>query len=317
MAPHAEPGTVQIKRHPEDFKVVERLGIDFQGSGEHAYFRVRKTNLNTTDVARELAAALGLKPFEIGYAGRKDRRAVTEQWFSAPTPSDRWPLDLPGVQCLEVQRHHRKLRRAEHDTNYFELVLRGVPEQLIPALRQLDEGFPNAFGVQRVSSSNIQQAKAHFDRQRVHKPGAGKRRPRRGASSAAGWHMSVARSYLFNEVLNARIANGSWRRPVPGEVLLDGMPSGPLWGRGRSPAEGEAAEIELQALAPHETLCAALEFSGLQQQRRALVAVPAGLSVQVPGDGVVNMAFELAPGAYATSMLSHAATVVEEYDHGS
>ena len=84
--------------------------------------------------------------------------------------------------------------------------------------------------------------------------------------------LSAARSELFNRVLAARVAGGSWDRPLDGEVwMLDGSrsvfgpeplnddlaqrlaafdihPSGPLWGRGELRSRGACAAIELAAL---------------------------------------------------------------------
>ncbi len=77
-------GTGVLRATPEDFEVDEILGFAASGEGPHALLRVRKRGANTEWVARELARAAGVKPFEVGFAGLKDRNAVTTQHFTVP-----------------------------------------------------------------------------------------------------------------------------------------------------------------------------------------------------------------------------------------
>ena len=77
-------GTGTLRASPEDFEVEENLGFSAGGEGPHALLRVRKRGANTEWVARELARAAGCKPFEVGFAGLKDRNAVTTQHFTIP-----------------------------------------------------------------------------------------------------------------------------------------------------------------------------------------------------------------------------------------
>ena len=71
-----------LKTQPEDFRVTEQLGFDLSGEGEHLFLFVEKRGLNTRQVATTLAQWAGIKPMDIGYAGMKDKVAVTRQWFS-------------------------------------------------------------------------------------------------------------------------------------------------------------------------------------------------------------------------------------------
>jgi tRNA(Glu) U13 pseudouridine synthase TruD len=82
-------GRGQLRVVPEDFVVEEDLGFTPDGAGSHALLRVRKRNANTEWVARELARAVGCRPGDVGYAGLKDRHALTTQWFSVPLPRAR------------------------------------------------------------------------------------------------------------------------------------------------------------------------------------------------------------------------------------
>src|SRR5579872_2722684 len=74
----------RLRTEPEDFVVEEQLGFEPAGTGQHVLLKVRKRDANTQWIARELARACGCRPNDVGYAGLKDRRAVTLQWFTVP-----------------------------------------------------------------------------------------------------------------------------------------------------------------------------------------------------------------------------------------
>ena len=80
----AQPASYSIRTHCEDFVVVEEPLYSPSGEGTHTFLCVEKRGRTTEQVARELARAAGVPPGAVGYAGRKDRHAVTRQWFSLP-----------------------------------------------------------------------------------------------------------------------------------------------------------------------------------------------------------------------------------------
>jgi tRNA pseudouridine13 synthase len=118
------------------------------------------------------------------------------------------------------------------------------------------------------------------------------------------------RSYLFNEVLGARVAAGNWRTTLPGDVLVDAKATGPLWGRGLSATQGVAATIENRALAGHRDVREGLEFAGARQNRRVLAAEPRDLALVTEGEDLV-IGFTLETGAYATSFLAESFTLLD------
>src|SRR5262245_18415459 len=74
----------RLKEIPEDFLVEELPLYAPSGTGGHAWVEVEKRLRTTDEVAAELAAAAGTDPDRVGWAGRKDREAVTRQWLSVP-----------------------------------------------------------------------------------------------------------------------------------------------------------------------------------------------------------------------------------------
>ena len=121
-APQAEG---DIRSTPEDFFVEEIPRVQPDGEGSHLWLWVEKRSANTDWVARELAKAVNCSPRDVGFAGLKDRHAVTRQWFSVPaTPSiskELEKIDIKGVEILASHKHSRKLKRGTLKGNRFHL----------------------------------------------------------------------------------------------------------------------------------------------------------------------------------------------------
>ncbi len=144
---HGKPqGKGLLKANPEDFVVVEDLGFEPDGEGEHILVRILKNGCNTRFVADALAKFLNIHAREVSFAGQKDKHAVTEQWLCARVPGNAMPdlskFELEGCKVLEYARHKRKLRPGALKGNDFTLVLREVTDRddVENALRPL----PNA-----------------------------------------------------------------------------------------------------------------------------------------------------------------------------
>lgn len=89
---HGKPqGAGLLKANPEDFVVVEDLGFEPDGEGEHILVRILKNGCNTRFVADALAKFLKIHAREVSFAGQKDKHAVTEQWLCARVPGKEMP----------------------------------------------------------------------------------------------------------------------------------------------------------------------------------------------------------------------------------
>ena len=323
--------SANMRATPEDFVVEELPGFEASGAGEHLLLTVEKRGMNTAFAAKRIAQWAGVGEVAIGYAGLKDRHAVTRQRFSVHLPKKVAPdlstLDFAeGEERLTVVEHAwhaKKLPRGALAGNRFVLTLRavngdrGAIEQRLQAI--CERGVPNYFGEQRFGrdGDNVANARAMFAGRRV-------RREQRTLL------VSAARSELFNRVLDARVRRGCWDSPLEGEVwMLDGSrsvfgpepfdealaqrlasfdihPTGPLWGRGEPRTTGEAAQLESEVLSDGEALAlrAGLESEGLRQERRALRLKPVDLAWSWRESDVLELAFALPPGAYATVVLA-------------
>ena len=74
------------KALPEDFQVRELLPFEPEGEGEHVYLHICKCGHNTLELQQALAKLAAVPRHHVGYAGLKDRRALTSQWFSVHLP---------------------------------------------------------------------------------------------------------------------------------------------------------------------------------------------------------------------------------------
>lgn len=147
-----------IKQRPEDFLVDETAAYQPSGSGEHLYLYVEKRNLSTLEAARILASHFGVAPESVGFAGMKDRVAITRQLFSVHTPG-KAPEDFPQLvhDRLQVQwadRHTNKIRLGHLTSNRFSIRIRGtgvgrVRDAKASLDRLVEFGVPNRFGPQR------------------------------------------------------------------------------------------------------------------------------------------------------------------------
>ena len=327
---HARPPVCSgcIKTYPEDFIVKERLGFELSGEGEHVWIWVQKIQQNTQSIARLLASQLNLPIQDIGYAGLKDKQAVTQQWFSVLTPKNAgsWEVDLGNTQILCSQRHHSKLKRGAHRDNDFQIIIRDISNR--PAIERAVEyirtsGVPNYFGEQRFghSGQNIVKAAALFDRKL--KPNSHQR----------GIYLSAARALLFNQVLSERVQRGIWNKAITGDVMIlsgsnsffkpqlidetiigridtfDIHPSAPLWGRGNLPSSDMARALELDVLNAYPAFTEGLTQFGLRQQRRATRLMVRNLEYEWLNDNVLKLNFRLHKGTFATTVLRELLTI--------
>lgn len=305
--PAAAAATGAVRVAPEDFEVTETLAFEPTGAGEHLYLFVAKRGLTTRAVQQALAVAAGVAPLDVSYAGMKDKHAVARQWFSVRRPRRETFADTGHWTVLETAWHERKLRRGELRANRFRIRIRDVSGPVAANLERVArDGVPNYFGPQRFGTDggNVARAVAWLDAGR---PAV--------SHFARGLHLSSLRSFIFNEVLAARVANGTWRTPLPGEALIDGGASGPLWGRGRPPTTGAAEGLEAAVAGRHDAIANALEHAGLRHERRPLGVAAHGLAWRADDHGLV-VAFSLPPGAYATSVLREAGRFADAGGHG-
>ena len=352
-----------IKERPEDFCVHEIPLYAPSGEGEHLYLEIQKTNVSHDEMVQRLAKAFQVSQRAIGTAGRKDKLAVTTQVVSIhlPTQSKQIPELLEELEVLWSSQHTNKLRMGHLVGNRFDIRIRGIDPIKVTSLNQKmvqlkGEGLPNAYGPQRFGNNqnnhSIGLAYIKQDWQEMQREmGIEKRID--GLSPEAGCkrihtskimlYVQALQSYLFNQVLQARLKDGTWSSCLAGDLawshvgkgssflvtaqesqtndIMDRTeqlllsPTGPMWGLKMRLPDGEIALLEASLL-EENGLCPS-DFASVKQfargARRAL-RVPveqSSLSGGVDEHGnFIRLQFELPSGSYATVLIDELLSVL-------
>jgi len=318
---------VRLAATPEDFVVEELPLFEASGEGGHTYVHVEKRGMDTDRVARILARGAGLSAREIGYAGRKDRHAITRQWFSVPGLDPERASELgqegdTGFRVLAARAHGHKLRTGQLRGNRFELRLRevaaderGRAEQALPRVR--DEGFANRFGSQRFGRDGENAARG---REILTTGRVGRDR------KAARFLVSAWQSELFNRFLERRelpldqveVGELAWKHDSGAVFVVENAarecvraaafeisPSGPIIGTRMSRPEGAPGERESAWLSEWEVPDPLTPPRGIRMRgaRRPLRVPAQELGWEWEGDEVLRLGFVLGAGSYATVLV--------------
>jgi tRNA pseudouridine13 synthase len=333
-----------IRTTPEDFIVEEIPAYPASGKGEHLFVTLRKTGRTTMDVARELARSFGADQRGVGYAGMKDRHAITTQTFSLPVPiavdyeSTLAKLSLNGVEIIEAKRHDNKLKPGHLDGNRFFLKLRCASvEDALSIRAKLEEtarvGAPNLFGPQRFGrdGNNPTRALAWL--------GGKERGPRDRHEQRLLF--SALQSLLFNQVLEKRMADGTWTQVLPGDlakkhdsgglflVANDGpeledakaratslaiSATGPMFGAKMRWPERIVKDLEMDVLTkvmPDLTRLEDFRAYGEGTRRSLRMEVLEFKAADPDASGMLMVSFVLPKGGYATTVLATACRLAD------
>ncbi len=320
-------GNGKIKSVADDFMVREHLGFAPSGEGEHVWLQVEKRLANTDWVAGVLAKHAGIKKRDVGYSGKKDKYAVTRQWFSFTMSNQEEPNwnDIESqydgrIVVLKSARHIRKLKRGWHKYNIFKITARDLAIDECALAHKFQQlaifGFPNYFMQQRFGNDekNLQLTNEIASGKLKYKP------------KQHGILLSSARSFLFNQALAARIHDQQWGVLQTGDLVqfdnnrstfvLDELnatlserhqqrdlhATAPLWGRGLLSTTGVVQKREQALMRQYPELCWFLEQTGLTMDRRAIRAVPKKLRWKYENN-MLTLVFALRSGAYATALI--------------
>jgi tRNA pseudouridine13 synthase len=330
-----------FKRTPEDFVVEEIPAYEPCGEGDHLYVRFTKRGLTTDDVAAKIARAVGVPVRDVGIAGMKDKIAVTTQTISLPIPpkdGERLEagvraLTIEGVTILDARRHTNKLRTGHLAGNRFSIVVSGIEsgrtDDVVSSLAGVaKEGLPNAFGPQRFGrgKDNAEKARAWLSG----------RSPAPRDNRLKRLLFSALQAELFNRVLDARLAEGTWNTALVGDLVKrrhghalflwrgeDGgeeqgkgipLPTGPMFGVKMRDPEGEPLAIEQRVL--REGLGEGVDLGSTRNfgegTRRPLCLWLDEFGIErLAEDSGLRVNFVLPKGGYATSVLGTALALEE------
>lgn len=141
----------KIKQKPEDFLVKEISTVKCSKQGKYTYFWMKKKNYNTLRAVEMIAKQLKIPLKKLGFAGNKDRKAVTEQMCSVENVSESRlkSIDLKDISIEFKGKGDEPICLGDLEGNSFEIVVRNID-----SIPKLQTGFINYFGEQRFSTNN-------------------------------------------------------------------------------------------------------------------------------------------------------------------
>jgi len=316
----------RIKSVPEDFDVEEIPAYEPCGTGDHLYLWIEKRDMGAEFFVRQISKRLNLPPGEVGTAGLKDRHAVTRQWISVPAPveANLPALEGDGIRVLRVSRHGNKLKPGHLRGNRFRILIRDADstkaEGVATIVARLNaEGVPNFYGAQRFGKDG---ETVTTGLRLLRGEGGGRVSPFLRKLS-----LSSVQSLLFNKMLAQRMADGFFRRVLPGDVMMkwpaggmftaeviaveqerfdrrETVTGGPMFGRKTFPTHGEAAEREARCLQEAELTERSFDGFGklMMGTRRHNLVYPDELAANWEGEGL-RVTCTLPAGCYATILL--------------
>jgi len=147
----------RIKEKPEDFLVREISIIKPEEKGKYTYFLLKKKNYNTIRALEHVANALHVNPKKLGFAGNKDKIAVTEQTCSIPE-IDKGKLEKIKLRDIELKflgKGNEPISLGDLEGNAFDITVRNVDKK-----PEAKHEFVNYFGEQRFGKANVPVGKA-------------------------------------------------------------------------------------------------------------------------------------------------------------
>ncbi len=192
-----------FKQTPRDFVVEEIPLYEFSNEGEHLVIFVRKKNLSTSEMLGIFARYLGIKNRDIGYAGLKDKHAMTKQYISIHKQHETAleNFEHEGIKILSKVYHNNKIKIGHLKANRFYIKLKKVNPtsalKLDEALKNISKfGIPNYFGYQRFGNDGDN----HIDGEKIAKGQKKERNPR-----VKKLLINAYQSHLFNMWLSRRL----------------------------------------------------------------------------------------------------------------
>jgi tRNA pseudouridine13 synthase len=143
----------KLKQKPEDFIVKENIKLDF-GPEKYSYFLLKKKDLTTHRAIKLISQKLHLNLKDIGYAGLKDKHAITYQYISIKGNHPNLSINEPDIELTYKGTGPEPITLGSLSENYFEITIRDIEKK-----PKLISSFPNYFDKQRFSKNNAEIGK--------------------------------------------------------------------------------------------------------------------------------------------------------------
>lgn len=139
---------MKLKEIPEDFIVREIFDLHTFDKGKYTYFKLWKKNYTTIKALQTIGRRFKIPLKKFGFAGNKDKRAVTVQYCSVQGKI--WSFESPNLKVEVLGKGDEPISLGDHEGNEFEITVRDISKRP----QKLDE-FKNYYGMQRFSKNNV------------------------------------------------------------------------------------------------------------------------------------------------------------------
>ena len=151
----------KLRKKSKDFNVEEVVSIPGRShwiwmqdipTGKHQIVKIKAKNWDTHVLVKELSRKLNIGQKSIGFAGTKDKRAITTQHFSLKTSIEKLSsVDLENIELEFLHSSVKPIRLGNLVGNKFKIRVTNSSnrDHIADIFSELDGFFPNYFGVQR------------------------------------------------------------------------------------------------------------------------------------------------------------------------
>jgi tRNA pseudouridine13 synthase len=261
--------------------------------------------MTTHKALRLIAKKMSIAVSDIGYAGLKDKFAVTEQYVTIKNPGLRG-LDLDALTLVEVGKTNKHISIGNLIGNDFTITLHGCKniENIEKIGKELTKGVPNYFGLQRFGTKRNNHVigkllvQRRFD-EALDKINASSHRNysslREVDKKMLKFFMHAYQSWIFNETLNGYMTKS--KKPLFKAVPVVGFDT-----KIKDDKIGRLVKNILirEKIKPTDFRISELKIACRGSKRDAFIDVD--LTADSDADKVV-LRFVLPKGSYATNII--------------
>jgi len=300
----------KIKQEPEDFFVKEIINLKTKDEGEYTYFILKKKNYTTLRALQHIAEQLGVQLKRFGFAGTKDKKAVTEQAVSAKN-IDSGRLEKIKLKDIEIEvigKGEEPISLGDLEGNYFRIVVRECEKEP----KKLSK-FKNYFGEQRFSRNNAEIGKAiakkDFEKAVklvVENEGDNEsiineylqKKPNDYVGALRKIPIKILRMYVhaYQSLIWNRMAEKSKEEEIP------------IIGFGTNLGEKEKKIMEEEGIKARDFIIKEIPELSSEGDSRKTFAEVKNLKIKKIGEKTLELEFELPKGSYATELVKQMLT---------
>jgi tRNA pseudouridine13 synthase len=323
-----------LKQIPEDFIVTEVSNFTFNDLGRYVYIKVTKKNYNTLDIVKKIAQQCHIKDKDIGFAGSKDKHAVTTQIMSLSTnhKSKLNDLNIPGVEWEVVGYGDAPITLGDLVGNKFEITVRNIEDEKIEEVSHV----VNYFDEQRFSRNNVEigrsivkkqfnkattlideyKVEQHLKKKKNDHVGALRKLPTR----LLRLFVNAYQSYLWNETVARFLTDGKKVPYSQGMFVFSDAYNDikvPLIGFDEDLIGDEFKDIittlmKEEDITFHDFIIRAIPEISLEGELRDLFVEVQDLEIGKIVDNKVKVTFTLQKGSYATLVIKRIIPIQEQ-----